>query len=48
MACAFSVLAYRFYRDPERTAPTAEGLIMSPPMARWSTSATPGVGSSLP
>jgi phosphatidylserine decarboxylase len=30
MACAFSVLAYRFYRDPERTPPTAEGLIMSP------------------
>jgi phosphatidylserine decarboxylase len=30
MTCALLVLAYRFYRDPERTAPAAEGLIMSP------------------
>lgn len=30
MTCALSVLAYRFYRDPERSTPTAEGLIISP------------------
>jgi phosphatidylserine decarboxylase len=28
--CAFGTLAYRFYRDPERTSPEAEGAIASP------------------
>lgn len=28
--CAFGILAYRFYRDPERTAPEGEGIIVSP------------------
>jgi phosphatidylserine decarboxylase len=30
MTCAVAVLAYRFYRDPERTVPMSEGLITSP------------------
>jgi phosphatidylserine decarboxylase len=30
MACAASVLAYRFFRDPERDAPTERGVIVSP------------------
>jgi phosphatidylserine decarboxylase len=30
MTCVVAVLAYRFYRDPERTVPMSEGLITSP------------------
>ncbi len=30
MTCAASVLAYRFFRDPERDAPTEQGVIVSP------------------
>jgi phosphatidylserine decarboxylase len=30
MSAAFSVLAYRFYRDPERTSPDSDGAVVSP------------------